>query len=137
MRTALLDTGPIVAYLKADDRHHVWAVEALGRLQPPVLTCEPVLTEAVYLLRGVSNGASRLFELMRRGAITLGFKLADDLEAVQRVIEKYGPRRTDIADACLVRMSEVYADPIVVTVDSQFRNVYRRHGRKAIPTLSP
>jgi predicted nucleic acid-binding protein len=137
MRTVLLDTGPIVAYLKADDAHHVWAVEALGRLRPPLLTCEAVLAEAVYLLRGLPGGAAKVFELMRRGAVAVGFRLADELEPVQRVIARYGPARMDLADACLLRMSEVYADPIVVTIDSQFRDVYRRHGRKAIPTLSP
>ena len=137
MKTVLLDTGPIVAYLKADDTHHAWAVEALGRLRPPLLTCEPVLAEATYLLRGLSNGSARVFELIRRGAVTIGFSLADELEPVQRVIARYGARKTDLADACLVRMSEVHADPTVLTVDSQFRDVYRRHGRKTIPTLLP
>ena len=69
--------------------------------------------------------------------MTVGFRLADELEPVQRVIARYGPTRTDLADACLVRMSEVYADPVVVTIDSQFRDVYRRHGRKTIPTMLP
>lgn len=137
MKTVLLDTGPIVAYLKADDTHHAWAVEALGRLRPPLLTCEPVLAEAVYLLRRLPTGPSKVFEMLRRGAVAVGFRLADDLDPVQQLIVKYGPERTDLADACLVRMSEVYADPLVVTVDSQFRDVYRRHGRKSIPTLSP
>ena len=137
MKTVLLDTGPLVAYLKADDTHHGWAVEALAHLRPPLLTCEAVLAEAVYLLRGLSTGPTLVFELLRRGAVAVGFRLADDLEPVQRLIAKYGPHRTDLADACLVRMSEVYADPVVVTVDSQFRDVYRRHGRNAIPTLSP
>jgi uncharacterized protein len=137
VKTVLLDTGPIVAYLSANDRHHAWAVAALGQLRPPLLTCEPVLAEAVYLLRGLSNGSARVFELIRRGAVTVGFRLADELDPVQRVIAKYGPGQTDLADACLVRMSEVYADPVVVTIDSQFRDVYRRHGRKTIPTVLP
>ena len=137
MKTVLLDTGPIVAYLSANDTHHAWAVAALGQLRPPLLTCEPVLAEAVYLLRGLSSGPARVFDLIRRGAVTVGFRLADELDPVQRVIAKYGPGRTDLADACLVRMSEVYADPVVVTIDSQFRDVYRRHGRKTIPTVLP
>jgi uncharacterized protein len=137
VRTVLLDTGPIVAYLSANDRHHAWAVEALAQLRPPLLTCEPVLAEAVYLLRGLPSGPARVFELIRRGAVSLGFRLADELEPVQRVIARYGAGRTDLADACLVRMSEVYADPVVVTIDSQFREVYRRHGRKTIPTMLP
>ena len=133
----MIDTGPIVAYLSANDTHHAWAVAALGQLRPPLLTCEPVLAEAVYLLRGLSSGSARVFELLRRGAVSVGFTLADELEPVQRVIARYGPGRTDLADACLVRMSEVYADPVVVTIDSQFRDVYRRHGRKTIPTMLP
>jgi uncharacterized protein len=137
VRTVLLDTGPIVAYLSANDRHHAWAVAALGQLRPPLLTCEPVLAEAVYLLRGLSNGSARVFELIRRGAVTVGFRLADELEPVERVIAKYGPSRTDLADACLVRMSEVHPNPVVVTIDSQFRDVYRRHGRRTIPTVLP
>ena len=137
MKTVLLDTGPIVAYLSANDTHHAWAVAALGQLRPPLLTCEPVLAEAVYLLRSLSNGSASIFELIRRGAVAVGFRLADELEPVQRVIAKYGPSRTDLADACLVRMSEVYADPVVVTIDSQFRDVYRRHGRRTIPTVLP
>ena len=137
MKTVLLDTGPIVAYLNANDTHHAWAVAALGQLRPPLVTCEPVLAEAVYLLRGLSSGSARAFELIRRGGVTVGFRLADELEPVQRVIARYGPSRMDLADACLVRMSEVYADPVVVTIDSQFRDVYRRHGRKTIPTVLP
>jgi len=137
VKTVLLDTGPIVAYLSARDAHHAWAVAALGQLHPPLLTCEPVLAEAVYLLRGLSGGSARVFELIRRGAVTVGFRLTDELEPVQRVIARYGPTRTDLADACLVRMSEVYVDPVVVTIDSQFRDVYRRHGRKTIPTMLP
>ena len=137
MKTVLLDTGPIVAYLSLKDTHHAWAVAALGQLRPPLLTCEPVLAEAVYRLRGLPSGSARVFELIRRGAVTVGFRLADELEPVQRVIERYGPSRMDLADACLVRMSEVYADPVVVTIDSQFRDVYRRHGRKTIPTVLP
>jgi len=137
VKTVLLDTGPIVAYLSARDAHHAWAVAALGQLHPPLLTCEPVLAEAVYLLRGLSGGSARVFELIRRGAVAVGFRLTDELEPVQRVIARYGRTRTDLADACLVRMSEVYVDPVVVTIDSQFRDVYRRHGRKTIPTMLP
>jgi uncharacterized protein len=137
LTTALLDTGPIVAFVSANDRHHAWAVEALGRLRPPLLTCEPVLAEAVYLLRGLSSGPARVLELVRRGGVAVRFTLTDHVEEVQRVIAKYGSGRTDLADACLVRMSEVFADSVVVTIDSQFRDVYRRHGRKTIPTVSP
>jgi len=43
----------------------------------------------------------------------------------------------DFADACLVRMSELYRQSRVFTVDTQFRDIYRRNGRQVIPTLLP
>jgi uncharacterized protein len=133
----LLDTGPIVAFLKADDVHHAWAVAMFARLRPPLLTCEPVLSEAVYLLSRLDKGAATVFELVRRGVMKVAFRLDEEIDSVSRVIAKYGPRRTDLADACLVRMSELYVDSAVLTVDSQFRDVYRRNGRRVIETLMP
>jgi hypothetical protein len=41
-----------------------------------------------------------------------------------------------MADACLVRMSEIVPDPVVLTTDGDFR-VYRRHSRQAIPCVAP
>jgi hypothetical protein len=43
----------------------------------------------------------------------------------------------DLADACLARMSELHPDCVLLTVDSEFRDVYRRNGRQVIPTLLP
>jgi hypothetical protein len=40
------------------------------------------------------------------------------------------------ADACLVRLTELLPDPVVLTTDTDFR-VYRRHGRQAIPVAMP
>src|SRR5712691_7964627 len=46
----LLDTGPLVAYLHRRDAHHDWAVETFDGLDSPVITCEPVLSEACFLV---------------------------------------------------------------------------------------
>lgn len=53
------------------------------------------------------------------------------------LIAKYGPLRMDLADACIVVLAERHADCLVATMDSQFRDVYRRNGRQSIPTLLP
>lgn len=41
-----------------------------------------------------------------------------------------------IADACLVRMSEIYGDSKVMTLDSDF-TVYRKSRRRVIPLICP
>ena len=65
------------------------------------------------------------------------FRLDEQATAVKTLLAKYEDVRMDLADACLVRMTEIHSDCLLVTVDSEFRDVYRRHGRQMIPTLMP
>jgi predicted nucleic acid-binding protein len=133
----LIDTGPLVAVLNRRDRHHSWAKELLASRRPPVLTCEAVISEAAYLLRGIAGGPGALMELFTRGLIQTPFRLEDEAPAVQRLLARYASARMDLADACLVRMTEIYADCELLTVDQEFRDIYRRRGRQAIPTVLP
>ena len=137
MRVVLADTGPIVAYLNRRDRHHDWAVAHLRQLRPPLLTCEAVLSEAVFLLQSAPGGGDRVMDLLGRGVLRLPFVLQEESSAVSRLLRRYDSVPMDLADACLVRMSEQHADCVLLTVDSEFRDVYRRHGRQVIPTLLP
>jgi predicted nucleic acid-binding protein len=137
VRAILVDTGPLVAFLSRHDRHHAWAVRALGGLRPPLLTCEAVLSESTYLLRGLSEGPDRVLELVTRGLVVPGFRLDQESTAVRALMRRYRDVRMDLADACLVRMSELHTDCLLMTVDTEFRDIYRRRGRQAIPTLLP
>lgn len=137
MRVVLADTGPIVAYLNGRDRHHAWAVGALKQLRPPMLTCEAVLSEAVYLLRSDPSGGDRVMELLSRGVLRPTFDLQAEVTAVTGLLRRYRTLPMDLADACLVRMSELHPDCTLLTVDSEFRDIYRRNGRQVIPTLLP
>lgn len=51
-------------------------------------------------------------------------------------MRRYADVPMSLADACLVRMSELSDDASVLTLDSDFR-IYRRLGRQAIPLLTP
>ena len=137
MRVVLADTGLIVAYLNRRDRHHAWAVGALKQLRPPLLTCEAVLSEAVYLLRSDPSGGDRVMELVTRGMVCAKFDLQAEATAVTALIRRYLSLPMDLADACLVRMSELHPDCTLVAVDSEFRDIYRRNGRQVIPTELP
>ena len=131
-----MDTGPIVALLNRHDNHHRWAVDAFANLVPPVLTCEAVVSEAAYLVSGLPAGPEKVMELVTRGVLKPAFRLEEEALPVQNLLRRYRSARMDLADACLVRMSEQH-DAVLVTLDSEFRDIYRRHGRQTIPIIIP
>ena len=77
-----------------------------------------------------------LSALIRRGSVLVAFDLAKNVEPVLKLMQKYADVPMSLADACLVRMTETLADPIVMTTDADFR-VYRRHGRRVVPCVTP
>ncbi len=133
-RSVLVDAGFLVALLSRRDQHHAWAAACAPEHPPPWRTCEAVLSEAVHLLG--TAGAPALAELLRRRAVVPAFDLADELDPVLALLRKYADVPISLADACLVRMTETTADPLLLTTDSDFR-IYRRHSRKQIPCALP
>lgn len=136
MREIIVDTGPIVALLNARDEFHGWAKSVMDTLQPPLLTCEPVLAEASYLVRKLRGGPETVLDLVTRGVIELPFHVDTELLALRTLITRYASVPMSLADACLVRMSELRPRATVLTLDADFR-VYRRSGRLTIPLLIP
>jgi predicted nucleic acid-binding protein len=132
--SVLVDAGFVIALLSRRDRHHRWAVAQSPGLPPPWKTCDAVLSEAFHLLG--SRGRPALSTLLRRGAIVPAFDLADELVRVLGLMQKYADIPMSLADACLVRMSETLAEPIILTTDADFR-IYRRHGRQVVPCMTP
>jgi len=133
-RDVLVDAGFVVALLSSRDNHHEWAVTQASEFPPPWSTCEAVLSESFHLLGG--RGAPNLGALLRRRALLVAFELADSVEPVARLIEKYSDVPMSLAGACLVRMTETLADPVILTTDQDFR-VYRRHSRQVVPCVTP
>jgi predicted nucleic acid-binding protein len=132
----VLDTGPLVALLSARDAHHAWAQETIGQITSPLATCEAVLTEACFLLRHTKRGVDSILALVVRGIIAPNFQLDAKAETVRKLMIKYASVPMSLADACLVRMTELYARTTVLTLDDDFR-VYRRNGRQSVPVLMP
>jgi predicted nucleic acid-binding protein len=135
-RHVILDTGPLVALLNARDGHHQWAVAQWGDTEPPLLTCEAVISEACFLLDQTKAGSSAVLEMLRRNAITIAFRLDEHVTEVQGLRAKYADVPMSLADASLVRMSEQSGRRAVLTLDGDFR-VYRKHGRLVIPLILP
>jgi uncharacterized protein len=130
----LVDTGFLVALLSRREASHGWAVAEADRLPPPWKTCEAVLSEAFHVLG--ATGGPALAALLQRDAVVCAFALAEDADAVLKLMEKYADVPMSFADACLVRMTEILSDPVLLTQDADFR-IYRRHGRRTIPCATP
>jgi predicted nucleic acid-binding protein len=133
---AIVDTGPLVAFFDRSERHHRWVVERIEELEAPLLICEPVLTEAMYLLGRYSKAQDDLFELLRNGALHLAFRIEEHLGALRKLLQKYGDTPMSLADACIVRMAEIHERHAVLTLDSDFL-VYRKHGRVPLTLIRP
>ena len=136
MAAVIADTGPLVAFFDRGERHHRWAADRIDSLEPPLLVCEPVLAETMYLLGRFPRAQHLLFGLLEKGALKLAFHVGDHVAALRALHEKYRDRPMSLADACIVRMAEIYDGCAVLTLDSDF-SVYRKHTRVPLTLISP
>ncbi len=132
----LLDTGPLVASLKAQDQFHAWAVAELDLAPSPVISCEPVITEACFLLRNTPSGEATVLSLIADGLIQIPFRIEDEAIALQTLLTRYRSVPMSLADACLVRLAELYPNSSILTLDSDFY-VYRKLKNQAISVIAP
>lgn len=129
----IADTGFIVAFAHKNDRHHAWAIDLAEQITPPLLTCEAVLAEAAFHL----DSTSLVLSLVQDGLLRVAFDFSRHFEALVELADRYEDRNPDLADLCLICMSELYPRHPVVTVDAADFRVYRRNKREVIPTICP
>lgn len=129
----IADTGFIVAAGDRDDRHHNWAVNLARTVTDPLLTCEAVLAEATFHL----ESAAYVLSLLDDGLLRVAFDLPENLPQLTDIARRYADRKPDLADLCLIRMSELYPRHAILTIDETDFRVYRRNKREAIPLVCP
>ena len=112
----LIDTGPLISFLASGLRHHSWTCEQWKLFRPPFLTCEPVLTEASFLLRREGHDADPLFELLERGVIRIALNIESEQAGLRTLMQRYRNRPMSLADACLVRLSELHPQAEILNV---------------------
>jgi len=132
----IADAGPLVAYLDRSDHHHEWAKMQMAGFTAPLLTCEAVLAEASFLLRRGGINPSILLRLVEREVLKLPLDLETEASVIAQMMERYNSVPMSLADACIVRMSEILNKTRAFTTDSDFQ-IYRKSGRKVIPLLAP
>ena len=124
MRPVLLDTGVIVALLDRSERAHLRCVESVNTLAAPLVTCEAVITESCYLVRGLKGAAEAVLANVASGMFQIAFRLPTVADEVGQLMRKYRDQDMDLADACLVHLAGELRTGEILTLDSDF-DVYR------------
>jgi predicted nucleic acid-binding protein len=132
----LIDAGPLVALVDADDQHHAKCVAALKGLREPLATVWPPLVEAIYLLSDLPLAQEALWEMLDRGVVLLFPLDSSDIPRIREHMRKYANRPMDLADAALLRVAEREGLRKIFTIDRADFSVYRLHNRIR-PTLIP
>ena len=128
----IADTGFVVAFLNRRDAHHRWAVRVAEQVTAPLVTCEAVLAEAAFQCESVRS----VMALVRERLLRVGFDLNGNQDRIEVLAKRYEDRAPDLADLCLICLSEEHREWPVITVDTDFR-IYRRHQREVIPVVMP
>ena len=130
---AIADTGFLVAFGNRKDHHHAWAVEIGERITEPLLTCDAVLAETAFHLAS----SSLVLEFVREGLVRPAFVMGDHLSRLMELASRFADRRPDLADLCLIRLSELHPEYPLITTDINDFRVYRRGRREVIPIVHP
>jgi predicted nucleic acid-binding protein len=129
----IADTGFLVAFANRHDQHHEWAVSVASQVAEPLLTCEAVLAEAAFHLQSVST----VLAMVRDGLVEVANDCREHWPQLEGLATRYADRNPDLADLCLVRLSELHPRHSVVTIDRADFKVYRRNKRETIPIVCP
>jgi predicted nucleic acid-binding protein len=130
---AIADTGFLVAFGNRNDGHHKWAVDIAQRVTDPLLTCEAVLAETAFHL----GSSALVLAFVRDGLVRPALVMSEHLSRLAELAERYADRKPDLADLCLIRLSELNPKHPVITTDLNDFRVYRRGRREAIPLIHP
>lgn len=133
-QSVLLDTGVIVALLDRSERRHAECARAIQGLGAALITCEAVVAEACYLLRGVPGAPAAVLANVSKGVFQVPFQLTAEAGDVASLMERYADVPMDLADACLVRLAELVDSPRILTLDADFRT-YRWQRRRVFNLL--
>jgi len=130
---AIADTGFLVAFGNRRDQHHHWAKQLAERVTEPLLTCDAVLAETAFHL----GSSALVLALVSDGLVHPALVLGDHLARLTELAIRYADRKPDLADLCIIRLSELHPRHPVITTDLGDFRVYRRGRREAIPLIYP
>lgn len=132
----IINSSALVALINKRDDFHNWAIQTIANLAYPFLTCEAVITEACLLLQDLHNGEDAVLGLVSSGKLEIPFQINQEASTIRKLIRYYQSVPMSLADACLVRMAELYSMSKLLTIDSDFR-IYRKNRNQEIKVIMP
>jgi predicted nucleic acid-binding protein len=102
----------------------------LDQVDQPLVTCEPVVTEAIYLLRRLPGAARAILASIEEGQLEIPFQLPHGVDEVLAYYTKYRDTPCDFADACLIAMAEELDTGDILTLDSDFTHYRWKRTRR-------
>lgn len=136
LQKVIVDTSALVASIDQSERHHEWVVQQLEQMEPPLLTCEAVISETWFLLGRVRGAREAFLPYLEQGQVQVVFSLESELASVLTLMKRYESVPASLADAELVRMAELNPQSSVFTLDSDFQ-IYRKSRDIPIPVIFP
>lgn len=135
MSRILADTGPLVAIVARHDPYHQRCAAQLEKIDPPLLVCWPVITEAAWLLRAYPQGIPRLVAAFHNGMLRLIELDEQALPFIASFLDRYRNVGAQLADAALMYLAERDGLDTVFTLDRRDFSVYRLPGGRALNLL--
>lgn len=134
----IIDTGPLFALFNKSDQYHHWANKKLTTIKEPLVTCESVLSEAIFLMHRTGINTNNLFEFIKGGDLTVQaiFSNEENRTGIRSLINTYANLPCAFANACLVQMYETTDSDKVFTTDHHFA-IYRTSEAKTLELISP
>ena len=136
MKPVLLDTGVIVALLDRSERYHARCVRVLESLEQPLATCEAVIAESCYLLRGLHGAPETVLANVEQGIFQIPLQLNRAAASIRAILRKYRDVPADFADACLIHLADELDTGEILTLDTDFAR-YRWRRNRAFQLLIP
>ncbi len=123
-QAVLLDTGVIVALLDRSEQAHEHCIRTLSEVTATLVTCEAVIAESCYPVRGMRGASDAVLENVERGIFVVPFGLDASAKPIRRLLREYADVPIGLADACLVHLATELETGRILTLDSGFL-VYR------------
>jgi hypothetical protein len=131
MTVRIADAGFIISLKSPKKSERDWSRSEFEKWGAPFLTCEGALIEAAHFC-----DPRLIARLVEDGDLVVAFSISEQVGPIRALLEKYKDQAMDMTDACVVRMSELFPDCLVFSVDHDF-DVYRRFRNDRIPTVYP
>ncbi|MGA7169304.1 MAG: hypothetical protein WBW82_12000 [Candidatus Sulfotelmatobacter sp.] len=118
---------------RKNDRYHAWAVDIAKNVTQPLLTCESVPSKAAFHL----ESSSWVQSLVENELLQVAFDFSANIPQLRELARRYVDRKPDLADICLVRMSELYPHHPIITIDEADFRIFRKNITRGHPAYLP